>query len=200
MRDQIVGAVEIEPADFTDAARSANVWIAGEAAWVMRSHDVEASTMTRDASRPAVPKNSLHGAPGREQPAEAALARPARSGLRRDRHRHLVMTGEWCGRQRCRLREIGGDDDSAPNARRRYRHRIDQRAVRPASGRLPALAKILRAGGAHRLDHAASGSADLVAGPDFGGYGANSPAGPRRVADGGLQLPQACRRQSGLSR
>jgi hypothetical protein len=70
--------------------------------------------------------------------------------------------------------EVGGDDNfGAKGARRRNRDRIDQRAVDQ-----PAVAHQHRReyarqgiGGAHRIDDAAMGQPDLMAGAHFGGDG-----------------------------
>ena len=82
---------------------------------------------------------------------------------------------------------------SAPQrARRRHRHRIDQRAVHQ-----PAVAHQhrrkypgQRIGGAHRIDDAAVGQPDLVAGADFGGHGGKFQRQllDQGLADGGFEL------------
>ena len=92
VRDQIVGAVEIEPADLTDAGRDQQIGrIAGEAGTgdaVL--HDVEGIDHDRGDARPraATEELALHGSLGGEQPAEAAFRRGRLDHcLRRDRHR-----------------------------------------------------------------------------------------------------------------
>src|SRR6202042_817768 len=74
---QIVGAVEIEPADLTDAGRDQQIRrIAGQArAGDAVLHDVEGIDHDGRDARPSAPaeKLALHGTLGREQPAEAAF-------------------------------------------------------------------------------------------------------------------------------
>ena len=144
---------------------------------VMRScMMLKASTMTVEMpGRPAPPKNSRFmvrsaeknlpkprfGGAGSITSGVAATAAPGAGAVGIDRR---GMGEDVAG-------EVGGDDDfRAERARRRYRHRIDQRAVDQ-----PAVADQhgrkdpgQRVGGAHRIDHAAMGQPDLVTGTHFG--------------------------------
>ena len=99
MRDQIVGAVEIEPADLTDAGRDQQIGrIAGEArAGDAVLHDVEGIDHDGGNARPsaAAEKLALHGALGGKQSAEAAFRR---RGLDRELRRDGRVTsadGPW---------------------------------------------------------------------------------------------------------
>ena len=143
--------------------------------------------------RPPPPKNSRFMV----RSAENNLPKPRFGGAgSTDGFRHFGRRAVGVDRGAVREHvagEIGGDHDfRAERARRRYRHRIDQRAVDQ-----PAVADQhrrknpgQRIGGAHRVDHAAVGQPDLVAGADFGGHGGEF---QRQVldqgrADRGLQL------------
>ena len=89
MRDQIVGAMEIEPADLTDAGRDQQVRrIAGETgAGDAVLHDVEGIDHDGGDAGPsaAAEKLALHGALGRKELAEAAFRRRGLDdGLRLD--------------------------------------------------------------------------------------------------------------------
>ena len=79
MRDQIVGAVEIEPADLTDPRRNQQVGrVAGEpGTGDAVLHDVEGVDHDGGDARPsgAAEELALHGAFGRKKLAEAALRR-----------------------------------------------------------------------------------------------------------------------------
>ena len=173
MGDQIVGAVEIEPADLTDPRRNQQVRrITGEPrAGDAVLHDVEGiDHHRRDAGASATAeKLALHGTLGREEFAKAAPRRGnLDGGLRRSRS--CAMGVDRHGVRKHVAREIGGDDDFRSEcARRRDGHRIDQGAVDQ-----PAIADQdrrkypgQRVGRPHRIDHAAMGQPDLMAGADF---------------------------------
>ena len=90
--------------------------------------------------------------------------------------------------------EIDGDDQPrAERARRRHRHRIDQRAVhQPAAADAHRRENSgQRVGGAHRVDQPAARQPDFVAGADFGGDGGKA---HRQLVDA------ACRRAPRSSR
>src|SRR5882762_2728458 len=94
MRDQIAGAVEIEPADLTDTGRDQKVGrIAGKAgAGDAVLHDVEGIDHDGGDARPpvAAEKLAFHGALGREEFAEAAFRwRWLDLGLRREGDRYF---------------------------------------------------------------------------------------------------------------
>ena len=102
--------------------------------------------------------------------------------------------------------EIDRDDEPrAEHARRRHRHRIDQRAVdQPAAVERDRRENSRqRVGGAHRVDQPAARQPDFVAGADLGGDGGKADrqrfdraccrAAPRAAR-------RACRRRSGRRR
>ena len=177
MGDQILGAVEIKPADLADARRDQQIRrIAGQPrAGDAVLHDVERVDHDRGNAGPAgtAEKFPLHGALGREQFSQARASAPPvrpRQGAPSGNHRRAMgVDGGAMGEDIAR--HIGRDDDfGAEGARRRYRHRVDQRAVDQ-----PAVADQdrredagQRVGGAHRIDHAAMGQPDLMSGTDFG--------------------------------
>ena len=144
---------------------------------VMRScMMLKASTITVEMpGRPPLPKNSRFMVRSAERICRSrASAAPVQLGIRRPARPARSHGRDGGGVGEYVAGEVGGDDDfRAERACRRYRHRIDQRAVDQ-----PAVADQDRRedsgqgiGGAHGIDHAAVGQPDFVAGANFGRNG-----------------------------